>query len=346
VGTTPTTPTSCTDAVVLNEGATGTYNLVDSGVFGLWSDLDSGGFNFPRSMMNTTIGANCGPGTNNFGCGGQMSSGVGVDASVGYGNYSAGFASLKMSDWRGLTAQSNFTWSKALGTASIYQAVSGFTVDDPFNLGQGYGRQGFDRKFTYNMFMVYQLPFYKGQAGLLGRLVGGWTLATVFTAGSGTPIEVGSTYFNEQEFGSADGINVGNNDTAVPIGHAPNEHAHYCVAAGGCAGQTNGLPVSGFSNGALEYANWRNPILGLDGRDCGAGCISGLPYWNLDLSVKKSIRVAESVSVEVQGVFANVFNHNQWTDANFDYLGNPGGFGALGGEALPRNIEAGLRVRF
>jgi Carboxypeptidase regulatory-like domain len=334
------TPTSCTDAVVLNEGATGTYNLVDAGVFGLWSDLDAGNFNFPRSMMNTGI-----PGSS-FGAGGQMSSGVSVDGSIGYGNYNAGFASLKMSDWKGLTAQSNFTWSKALGSVSIYQAVSGFTVDDPYNLGEGYGRQGFDRKFTFNMFTVYQLPFYKGQAGMLGRLLGGWTLASVFTAGSGTPIEVGSTYFLEQEFGSADGINVGNNDTAVPIGHAPNEHAHYCVAAGDCAGQTSGLPVSGFANGALEYQNWRNPILGLDGRDCGAGCISGLPYWNVDLSVKKSIRVAESVSVEVQGVFANVFNHNQWTDANFNYLGNPGGFGALGGEASPRNIEAGLRVRF
>ena len=61
--------------------------------------------------------------------------------------------------------QSNFTWSKALGTASIYQAVSEFTVDDPYNLGEGYGRQGFDRKFTYNVFLIYQPPFFKGQSG-------------------------------------------------------------------------------------------------------------------------------------------------------------------------------------
>ena len=97
--------------------------------------------------------------------------------------------------------QSNFTWSKALGTASIYQAVSEFTVDDPYNLGQGYGRQGFDRRITFNAFLVYQPPFYKGQSGLMGRLLGGWTFSSVFTTGSGTPIEVGSTYFNGQEFG-------------------------------------------------------------------------------------------------------------------------------------------------
>jgi Carboxypeptidase regulatory-like domain len=323
--------TSCTAAVVANEGA----NFANAQVFSLWSDLDNGGFNFARSMTNTPI-----PGSP-YGGNGQYSSGVAVDSSIGYGNYNAGFVSVKMSDWKGLTAQSNFTWSKALGTASIYQAVSEFTVDDPYNLGEGYGRQGFDRKFTYNAFLVYQPPFYKGQAGILGRLLGGWTLAGVFTSGSGTPIETGTTYFDGQEFGSADGIGFGNDNTAVPIAHESHEHVHYNVPS-------SGLPVNAFANGTADAMNWRNPILGLDGRDCGAGCISGLPYWNFDLSVKKSIRVAESASVELQGVFANVLNHNQWLDSNFGsvYLGNVGGWGALGGEASPRNIEAGVRVRF
>jgi hypothetical protein len=345
---------SCTAAVVANEGG----NFANAQVFSLWSDLDipmqavNGGALSGRTMMNTPIPASVSP---TYGANGQYSSGVAVDSSIGYGNYNAGFASVKMADWRGLTMQSNLTWSKALGTGSVYQAVSAFTVDDPFNLDEGYGRQGFDRRVTFNAFLVYQPPFYKGQSGPLGRLLGGWTLAGVFTAGSGTPIEVGTTYFDGQEFGSTDGIGFGNDNTAVPIGHVGNEHLHNCVSAGGCAGQTpgcsftqscDGLPANGFSNGANEAMNWRNPILGLDTKDCGAGCISGLPYWNLDLSVKKSIRVAESVSVELQGIFANVLNHNQWLDGNFYGLYNTGGFGALGGEAGPRNIEAGLRVRF
>ena len=346
---------SCTAAVVANEGG----NLANAQVFSLWSDLDAGAgcpsggctsvnggtgaFAFPRSMMNTPI-----PGSA-FGGNGQYSSGIGVDASLGYGNYNAGFASVKMSDWRGLTMQSNFTWSKALGTASVYQAVSQFTVDDPYNLGQGYGRQGFDRRVTFNAFLVYQPPFYKGQQGILGRLLGGWTFASVFTAGSGTPIEVGSTYFDGQEFGSTDGIGFSNNDTAVPIGPEGRESAHYFSSTSALAG--SGLPVNAFKNGINDANNWRNPILGLDTKDCGAGCISGLPYWNMDFSAKKSIRVAESVSVELSGIFTNVFNHNQWLDANFFYLGNPTGWGSLGGSAQSpsggnRQIEVGLRVRF
>jgi hypothetical protein len=351
------TPANCTQAVALNEGATGTYNLVDAGVFGLWSDLDAGpmqavngGALSGPTMMNSPIASTCVAGVG-FGCSGQFSSGVSVDSSIGYGNYNAGFVSLKMADWKGVTAQSNLTWAKALGSGSIYQAVSAFTVDDPYNLGEGYGRQGYDRRVTYNAFLVYQPPYFKGQSGPMGRLLGGWTFAGVFTAGSGTPIEVGSTFFLEQEFGSADGIGFGNDDTAVPIGPVKHESAHYCQVA--CAGQQigNGLPVNAFGSGSNEVMNWRNPILGLDNRDCGAGCISGLRYWNTDFTIKKNIRLAESVSLEFQGVATNVFNHNQWLDANFNYLGNPGAFGALGGSAQSpvgglRQIELGARVRF
>ena len=129
---------SCTAAVVFNEGVASkagnpnaTGALSNAQVWSLWSDLDSGPFNFPHSMMNTTTGP-FGP---------QMTSGVAVNGSTGFGNYNGGFASVKMADWRGLTMQSNFTWSKALGTAALVQATSEFTPDDPFNPNTMYGQQ-------------------------------------------------------------------------------------------------------------------------------------------------------------------------------------------------------------
>ena len=48
---------NCTQAVVANEGLNGTGNLNTESVWNLWSDLDSGGFNFPHSMLNTTRAA-------------------------------------------------------------------------------------------------------------------------------------------------------------------------------------------------------------------------------------------------------------------------------------------------
>jgi hypothetical protein len=360
-------PGTCTATMVANEGG----NLANAQVWSLWSDLDSGvgcpaggctplpgvgnvgAFNFPRSLQSTPIPATCAAlgqgGTGSNGCAGAFTDGAYQNASIGSGNYNAAFVSVKMADWRGLTMQSNFTWSKALGMGAQAQSSSVLTALDPFNLKEQYGRQAWDRKFLYTAFFVYQPPFFKGQSGFLGRALGGWTFATVFAAGSGVPTQVGTTFGDYQAFGACDGVGCGAYDmeNAVPIGKVPSVHAYNCINNAACGNQTNGYPFNYFPNGVNQANNWRNPILGIDNRDGGAGILGGLSYWNMDFSVKKNIRVAESVSVELQGVFANLLNHNQWTD-NFLGLYNNGGFGALGGngEGEPRQIEVGLRVRF
>src|SRR5262249_6184729 len=86
---------NCTQAVIANEGVNGRGNFTTANVWSLYSDLDNGNFNFPRSMMNTPL--NC-PTGSEIGCQGQLTSGVGMNASVGYGNYNALFISLKSQD--------------------------------------------------------------------------------------------------------------------------------------------------------------------------------------------------------------------------------------------------------
>jgi hypothetical protein len=342
---------NCTQAVVANEGVDGTGNLNNALVWDLWSDLDNGGFNFPRSMMNTPI--NCVTGTE-IGCQGQLTSGVGINASVGSGNYNAAFVSLKMNDWHGLTAQSNFTWSKALGMGAFAQATSQYTAEDVFNLKQMYGRQGYDRKYVYNMFVVYSPPFYKGQHGFMGRILGGWTMAGIFTAGSGTPNEVYTTTGDSEEFGSGDNTNFFGNENAVPIGPVQSGHAYYDPTQNAsCFGCTGQLPYNIFKNGSAAANSYRNPILGLDSRNGGAGILNGLAYWNMDFSLRKTVRIAENISLEFEGVAANVLNHMQWLDPQwnaatglFDGSSPDGGFGTLQGEAQPRQIQIGARIRF
>jgi hypothetical protein len=320
---------SCTAAVVANEGGSGTGNLTNASVWSLWSDLDPFLVTGP-TMLNTV---------------GQMTSGVSLNASIGYGNYNAGYASLKMAEWRGLTMQSNLTFSKALGTGADVQATSEYTPDDPFNLGTMYGYQNFDRKFVYNLFFVYQPPFFKGQSGFMGRALGGWSFASVFTAGSGAPMEIYTSTGDGQEYGAGDNVNFFGNENAVQIGPIAGGHAYYNLPSGG-------LPVNLFKNGTAAISDFRNPILGLDFKDGGNGNYFGMPYWNLDFSVRKNILMAENFSLELQGVFANVLNHNQWQDPDFlTGLFGASTFGALPGSAEEqlggiREIEVGLRVRF
>ena len=330
---------TCTAAVVANEGG----NLANAQVWTMWSDLDAAGFNFGTTMMNNTnaaIGATS-P---------QMTSGPADNGSFGYGNYNGGFASVKMTDWKGLTMQSNFTYSKALGTGAVTQSSSSITPDDAFNLRTMYGYQNFNRKFVYNFFFVYQPPVFRGQSGLMGRVLGGWTFSSVFSAGSGTPVElVGTTGAPGQEYGSGDASAYASFANLIQIAPIKSGHVY---------SQPNGAFPNIFGAGPAAISDFRNPILGLDTRDGGNGNLIGLPYWNMDLSVRKNIRVAETISLELQGVFANVFNHNQWLDPDGIYTtglfagSGPGGFGTLSGGSAQeepggnRQIEVGLRVRF
>jgi len=367
--------TSCTQAVLAREGVTGTNNLVTSNtsstspvttysplanVWSLWSDLDGGGaacdptghssfggpcgFNFPNTMMNSPI--NCSTG-GEIGCSGQLTSGVGVNASIGHAAYNGAFVSLKMSDWHGLTTQSNFTWSKILSTGSVVQATSEETAPDPYNLNTAYGPAAFDRKFVYNLFLVYQPQYYKGQQGLLGHVLGGWTFAPIFTAGSGLPITLGTINGGGQAFGEGDSSNFfgnGNSENAVPVGpvhtslHRPGGGAYPNIFSSDPAQQV------------AAYNLFRQPILGLDTHDGGWGVIRGLPYWNMDLSIRKNFKITERFNFEFQSVFIDVLNHVVFGDPPGDYLdtsAGPDGFGTVSGQGnTPRTMEFGLRLSF
>jgi hypothetical protein len=346
--------TSCTQAVASNEAS----NIAGNAVWSLYSDLDKGGFNntvIPRSMMNTPLGT--GPCTATyFGCDGQLSSGVGMNTSIGYANYNAAYVSLKTSSFHGVTMQTNFTYGKALGTGAQVQATSQYTVPDPYNLHSAYGLQPWDRKFVWNMWLVYQPNFYKTQHGVLGHIVGGWTISPILSIGSGLPDlvqptdnNIGFIYGGGQSWGEADGVNFGALQNAInmcgPGVGGSSRHNNPLPSSQGLG--SNGFGPSMYQNPDAVYSCFRNPILGIDGSaGGGGGIIRGQMYWNVDMSLKKEIRITERVSTEFTWNVYNIFNHPQLADP-YNLLGDQGDFGALEGQVnTPRQMQFGLRVRF
>jgi len=345
---------NCTAAVIDQQLS----SFTSQSVWDLWSALDQGGtsagFNFGCSMLNCPIATSAS---------GQLTSGVGVNASIGHGNYHAGFVSLRMNDWRGLTLQQNFTYSKALGTGAFVQATSAYTADDPFDLDKMYGLQGFDRKYVYNIFAVYQPPFYKNQHGIVGHLLGGWNIGTIFTAGSGEPLFcntlTGADFqggSGAQGFGAADNVDFNDNENCIFTGKSSPSNSTHLKVAGGTDqfGTKVGTATAGTGNAAANmfgdpvavYSQVRSPILGIDNRAGGVGSFRGMPYWNMDLSLKKKFLITERVNTEFQVVFTNVLNHMQFFDPLLD-LQTPSAFGVLNAQGNnPRQMELGLRVSF
>jgi hypothetical protein len=337
---------SCTAAVVYNEGGgNGSGNLLTQSVWSLWSDLDNGGFDFPRSMLNTPIAGQA------LGGSGQMTSGVGVNASLGHGNYNAGFVSLKMTNWHNVTLQENFTYSKALGTGALVQATSEYTVNDPYNLNNGYGLQAFDRKFVFNTFAMIDDPWYKNQHGLIGRLAGGWSLAPILAIGSGQPL------------GCADNQGAGSGGQAFGSGDSASFFdTENCIFTKGIGGGSTSLHnnIGGggydiFANPSGLLGTLRPPILGLDNNSGGVGVFRGLPYWNVDLRVVKDIHVTERASLRFEYVVTNVFNHVVFADPAVGDAQTGLGvdpttastFGVVNSQGNnPRQMQFGLRVIF
>jgi hypothetical protein len=347
--------TSCTSAVVFNEQG----NLTTQSVWNLWSDLDNGGFNFPRTMLNTPLPgtAPCPGSISPAPCGasGQLTSGVGVNASIGHGNYNGAFVSFKMNNWHGITLQENFTYSKALGTGALVQATSGYTVNDPYDLHNGYGLQAFDRKFVFNTFAMIDDPWYKSQRGIIGHIAGGWSIAPILAIGSGQPLGCGDNQGAQnggQAFGAADSSDFFTTENCVLTKAASGGSASLHANTGSNAG-TSGFNM--FSNSDATLATLRPPILGLDSNTGGLGVFRGLPYWNVDMRVVKDIKVMERVSLQFQYVVTNLFNHPVFADP-FQGDGVTGfgvdptsaaGFGVVNSQGNnPRQMQFGLRITF
>ncbi|MGB6870857.1 MAG: carboxypeptidase-like regulatory domain-containing protein [Acidobacteriaceae bacterium] len=336
---------SCTAAVLDKELG----NLETQAVWSMWSDMDAGnggtspGFNFSRTMMQTPILGQA------LGGNGQDTSGIALNASTGYGNYHGLFASFGTHNWHGLTMQSNFTYSKALGTGAVVQASSEYTQNDAYNLGAMYGEQEFDRRLVYNTYLVATEPWFKNQSGLLGRVAGGWQFAPIFSAGSGAPVYC-NTWTDGQSFGAGDAASYFDNEQCVfttpyNAGHS----THYGVtgdAATGVGTSTSTTPINMFQNPLAVWNQVRAPILGIDTKNPGVGPFMGLPFWNVDAQIAKTFRIAEATSFEFSFISTNLFNHNVLNNPGLG-LGSPTYWGVINNQGNnPREMEFGGRFTF
>lgn len=337
---------NCTTAVATNESG----NILTQSVTSLWSDLDTQWTAFAPALTSTTQCFYCYAYTSN-----------------GYSNYNAMVVTAQKRYSDGLTLNANFTWSHALGIISTGQSYTLDNAGNPFNLGQDYGPQFFDRRFVFNLLSSYQLPFGKGhkigQGAIASRILGGWTISPIFSMGSGLPINFATGSY--QESGQAwDGdLSASAIPTTSAGASSLSKSAHYGITSNGTVGvngdsANGGSGVNMFANPAAVFASYRPYILGIDGRTGGAGTVTGQTRWNLDLGLTKDTQFTERVGAQIFVQAFNALNHMQWGDpsmnlldpADFGVLGGQYGALALGGQGASANftriIQIGLRVHF
>jgi hypothetical protein len=330
--------TSCTAAVASNQ----TSNIKNLLTSNLWIAMNNASsWTLGRTMISQPLTSG----------GFAQATSLMIAGSQGYSNYNGLYVTFRSSDWQGLTATSNFTWSRALGTGQIAQYNSSYTLVTPYDLGASYGTNAYDYKFVYNLAMYYQPPYFKGMRGLKGHILGGWTVAPLFTAQSGAGISVGYAPSSIlQAFGESNSSGSGAL-TENAVGAAPftgQTHAVYNVPGSGGIGTNNPFGVNMFSDPAAIYKQFRPCVLGIDTSCGGYVNLRGLPRWNLDATVSKDIGViGERVGATLIFQITNVFNHVALSNPSSLSLTSPTTFGRITGQAnTPRQMEFGLRIHF
>ena len=250
--------------------------------------------------------------------------GINRRGSKGWSNYNGLNAHVRTNDLAhtGLTLQAAYTWSHALDNlSSTFSSTS--TQQNNGNFILGYlnpydpmldkGSSDFDVRHRVTLGAVWDIPAFRNGLGWKHQVLGGWELAPLFTANTGTPFSL---------FDSSNGLNV-----APRLG-----------LLGPVSLAANGNPVSNGAPNSFNYVNipnalvdhYVNPIylysdLPPFPADMTGRNVARSPgFWELDAGVYKNFSVTERFRLQFRAEAFNIVNH-----ANLYSIGNSADFGGV-----------------
>jgi Carboxypeptidase regulatory-like domain len=268
--------------------------------------------------------------------------------------YNAMQASLTVRDFHHWTGTASYTWSRTIDNVSeIFSTTSGGTTNafaqDPLNSDVGErGVSGNSYPSLWGIQMTYTDPFFTDQHGILGRLLGGYFLNSVYTYNGGQP-------FNPFQNSVAQSPYVNSSD--------PLASTNFCDATfatdfdfGGYISQCRPIlanksaPITsiGVNTGGGNYINyvtgasgarssfhwlWNNQYeaeaLGTPFPGVGRNTLRGDSWNDWDASLGKNFKVTERATVQLTINVFNVLNRAYYgtPDPNIeDSLGSPNTF--------------------
>jgi hypothetical protein len=230
--------------------------------------------------------------------------------------------SLRQQPWKGLSANFNFTWGRAMDDAS-----SVTSPQNSYNLRGDWAPSTFDTRLYTTSYVSYEAP----QAHFLPRLTGGWQFNALLTFTSGNPINIvaGSNVSGSGE--NKDRVNlVGDPYANVPV-------------------LTNTLAVQYFNPAAFA-----KPAAGSFG-NLGRDALYGPGFGSVDFSVFKNIPFTERIRGQLRLEIFNLLNRANWANPTATFTSSS--FGQLTqtknassapglGFGEPRNVQLAFKIMF
>ena len=189
-----------------------------------------------------------------------------------------------------------------------------------------------DIPHMFNLAVTYELPIGNGKPllnrkGALNAILGGWRLTNNFNAQSGLPLAIGCpsneltgrcNLIGDPKTGSGDGLTS----------------PYFNVIPIGSPGSAFGRPAKG------TFGN------------LGRNELRGPGWWNVDASLFKRFQIKGESKLELRVEAQNVFNHINRGNPDSE-IGVPGNLNpnsgfitSMAANALPRNLQFGVRLLF
>lgn len=229
---------------------------------------------------------------------------------------------------RNLSFQAAYTWSKALDTTSeatfVGNGDSNQNGNDK-NASRGFSRFHTPHRFTF--YGTYRLPFFQGDKGLLGQVLGGWHFSPVVKLSKGTPFTVSTTGVD---------LNFDGFSESRPVLLDPSVLGNSVSLP---ATSQAALPRAAFRT--LTIADFNTPILGRN-----TFFMDGVKQ--VDFGLMKSFLMPwENHKLTVRADFFNAFNHVQYgipvatlTSTNF------GAITTAANQYAARSVQVSLRYQY
>jgi carboxypeptidase family protein len=278
---------------------------------------------------------------------------IGYMGAGGYGTYHALQVDFRQKAWHGMQFDVNYTYSHTLGLQPDGQWTGSVTEFTVRNLRQSYGPTTYDLRHVVHGSGTFDLPFGKGKvllnhSGALDRVVGGWTLGTIFTYESGFPFQLFGGYKTFNDYGDGglvlNGVSASQLQNAIGVFQPT---ASQCPAGRPCTFKDTINPAlfgtgSGACNTHLAGA-CQNTTAGNFGFN---PWLYGPHLWNDDMSLSKAIPFSERFKFTLQAEFLNIFNHPNWANPNSTITS--GSFGTAGNSNFngARQIELRANIIF
>jgi len=244
-----------------------------------------------------------------------------IDAWVpwGWNKYESATIGIKNREWKGLFFMSNFTWAKALSTATnpLGNDVCNFHVD---YWDLWHGRSNFIGERRSISAWSYNLPFGSKMAyklsGVADAIAGGWVISGITEFASGAPV---NTNYSDNS-GTATGYQQADRVPGCDLKAAPGDRFQYFNTA--CFT----IP---------KFGTWGNAAQNLvDG--------GGINNWNITL--KKMFNIRESHRLEFRVEMYNAFNVTQWGPPTTSLASTS--FGRVGSTRPARQMQGSLFYTF